>query len=55
MTDPHTVGSCFRTTNLGLVYTMANGHDLEIPGPLETHAKAISWKIESEFCVVMGL
>ena len=33
---------------------MAKGHDHENVSALKTHLKAVQWKIESEFCVVMG-
>ena len=34
---------------------MAKGRDHEIVRGLETHPKAVPWKIAIEFCVVMGL
>ena len=34
---------------------MAMGHDDEIVRNFETRLKAVPWKIEIEFCVVMGL
>jgi hypothetical protein len=33
---------------------MANGHHYENVRALETHLKAIPWKIEIEFCMIMG-
>ena len=34
---------------------MAKNRDHEIVRALETHPKAVPWRIEIEFCVVMGL
>ena len=34
---------------------MAKSRDDEIVWALETHMKAVCWKIEIEFCVIMGL
>ena len=34
---------------------MAKGRDHEIVRALETHPKAVPWRIDIEFCVVMGL
>ena len=41
--------------NWGPIYTMAKGRDHKVVRDLETHPKAIPWKIEIEFCVVTGL
>ena len=34
---------------------MVKNHGHEVARALETHPKAVPWKIEIEFCVVTGL
>jgi hypothetical protein len=41
--------------NLGPFYTIAKGLDHEVVRALETHPKALSWKVQIKFCVVTGL
>ena len=47
------------TTNsfvrLGATYTMVKGCDHELVRALETHMKAVPWKINIEICMVAGL
>ena len=43
------------TGELKPLYTMANGHNHVIVRALETHPKAIPWKIQIQFCVATGL
>jgi len=39
----------------GSLHTMAKGHHHKTVRALETHPKAISWRLEIELSVVIGL
>lgn len=49
------VASDFGCTNLGPLYTLANGHDCETVSDLKNHPKAVPRGNVVEICMVMGL
>jgi hypothetical protein len=56
--DHHLIAKLICILNIlteGPLYTMGKGHVHDIVRALETHPKVVPWKIEIEFCAVMGL